>query len=209
MPTCSGLAIAQSVAAASRTSWGREIIEEFRPCNALVGHPKSMFDGDARRSCVAKLNFGLATHSLAIPSPCSMGMPDVVAWQSSDRLLCLECKRRGKDRIYALTRANRCPARTISSFPTLARAKGFVQPRHSQSLGELGAARTRLEHSGRVVYSAISQTRRPSWKKKEGGTASNDGSENRRPSRREGGGKKSGRCLLRMGGHLGPPLPHR
>ena len=137
-------------------------------------------------------NFGLATHSLAIPSPCSMGMPDVVAWQSSDRLLCLECKRRGKDRIYALTRANRCPARTISSFPTLARAKGFVQPRHSQSLGELGAARTRLEHSGRVVCSAISQTRRPSWKKKEGGTASNDGSENRRPSQRERGeGKKA------------------
>jgi hypothetical protein len=41
--------------------------------NALVGHPKSIFDG----------------------------MPDVVAWQSSDRLLCLECKRRGKDRMQA------------------------------------------------------------------------------------------------------------
>jgi hypothetical protein len=41
--------------------------------NALVGHSKSIFDGT----------------------------PDVVAWQSSDRLLCLECKRRGKDRIQA------------------------------------------------------------------------------------------------------------
>jgi hypothetical protein len=40
--------------------------------NSLVARPRSMFDG----------------------------MPDVIAWQGSD-LLCLECKRRGRDRIRA------------------------------------------------------------------------------------------------------------
>ena len=39
--------------------------------NSLIGRPTSMFDG----------------------------MPDVIAWQGSDHLLCLECKWRGRDRI--------------------------------------------------------------------------------------------------------------